>query len=208
MAGHRCYGMDTDFTVSGAGICNADVISALRATVQAGTATSWLPGLLFPSTHRNPPNPPVPTCPTQYLSSRHCLRQGRATSRDETREDLWLAVHPRLARRLLQSTPKLNSSTPAALIHTPKQTVGYQIPTCRSSLPIDMLHALLPFCPFALPSALVCLQEQLHACILQSRNLHPLQNSHTPHSFRPFSPRKKQKCTAKIQGTSPVTHFS
>ena len=190
MAGHRCYGMDTDFTVSGAGICNADVISALRATVQAGTATSWLPGLLFPSTHRNPPNPPVPTCPTQYLSSQHCLRQGRATSRDETREDLWLAVHPRLARRLLQSTPKLNSSTPAALIHTPKQTVGYQIPTCRSSLPIDMLHALLPFCPALCPRLPARNNCTLAFCSLAISTPSKIPIPHTPSAHFPLARSK------------------
>ncbi|PMD22880.1 hypothetical protein NA56DRAFT_77582 [Hyaloscypha hepaticicola] len=129
------------------GVCNADRISGLCATVQAGTATSlilnvsaFLLLLLLPLLPQQLPNGHI-----WLLPALHCLRQIRTTSRDETAKGL-LAL---CTTTFGTPAPPIHAEsqfehTGCLPVHTPKPSVGCQNPTCRSGAPIDMLQALRP----------------------------------------------------------------
>ncbi len=147
------------------GVCNADQLSGLWATAQAGTATSLILDVSAPSSSS------LTSCPTGHiwlLPALHCLRQIRTTSRDETTKGLLGSLYDHvLARRLLQSTP--NSIRAHRMPPRSHAEAIYRLPnpTCRSGSPIDMLHAL---CPCPLPWSLPLpteLRSQLQACTLQ-----------------------------------------
>ena len=123
----------------------------------------------------NPPAAQPNICPPD--SSQHCLRQRRATSRDETTEGSLARGTSTSSTPSVQSTPKPNSSTPAAFLHTPKQTVGHQIHTCQPPVPMDLLHALCPL-PCPLPSSACKNHCTLAFCTLA---ISTPPNSHTPH---------------------------
>ena len=167
------------------GVCNADQLPGLCATAQAGTATSLILDASAPSSSSS-----LTSCPTAISGFfQRCTASARYEPQAgmKRRKDFGLVVRPRLARRLLQSTP--NSIRAHRMPPRSHAEAIYRLPnpTCRSGSPIDMLHAL---CPRPCLGLFLCLQNCDHNCKLAlckcplvSRNLHPSKfPSFVPHT--------------------------